>query len=181
MMTKPISGSLAFVAFSSMLFCGVGLFHQREVLSVGAPEQVEHQSDKVDSIAVDSRPLKLTPHQVVLSKTRKFNLYLPPGFEITVAAQGLKRARFMARSPDDRIFVTDMFNRTDNQKGAVYVLDAFDADSGKFNRVTTYLKNLRNPNSIAFYTDPQGNHWFYLALTDRLLRYRYGQGCFLVR
>ena len=82
----------------------------------------------------------------------------------------------MAKSPDGRIFVTDMFNRTDNQKGAVYILDGFNAGSGKFNKVTAYLTNLRNPNSIAFYTDQKGEHWLYLALTDRLVRYRYGQG-----
>jgi len=177
MKTKPTSGQLALVALGLMVFCGPILFHQREVLCAGAPERIEVQSDKGDSTAaVDSRPLKLTPHRVVLNKTRKFNLYLPPGFEITVAAQGLKRARFTAKSPDGRIFVTDMFNRTDNQKGAVYVLDGFDAANGKFSKVTSYLKNLRNPNSIAFYTDQKGDHWLYLALTDRLLRYRYVAG-----
>jgi glucose/arabinose dehydrogenase len=112
----------------------------------------------------------------VVSKTKKFNLYLPARFEITVAAKGLKRVRFMAKSPDGRIFVTDMFNRTDNQKGAVYILDAFDAGAGKFNKVTAYLTNLRNPNGIAFYTDQNGEHWLYLVLTDRLLRYRYRRG-----
>lgn len=112
----------------------------------------------------------------MLSKTKKFNLYLPNGFEITVAAQGLKRARFIAKSPDGRVFVTDMFNRTDNQKGAVYILDGFNAGIGKFNKVTAYLTTLRNPNSIAFYTDQNGEHWLYLALTDRLLRYRYVAG-----
>jgi glucose/arabinose dehydrogenase len=35
---------------------------------------------------------------------------------------------------------------------------------------------LRNPNSVAFHTDAQGRDWFYLALTDRLLRYRYASG-----
>jgi glucose/arabinose dehydrogenase len=42
--------------------------------------------------------------------------------------------------------------------------------------VTPYLTRLRNPNSIAFYTDRSGVDWFYLALTDRLLRYRYTAG-----
>src|SRR5207244_3847594 len=118
----------------------------------------------------------LAPHRVVLSKSKKFNLYLPPGFEITVAAQGFKRTRFMAKSPDGRIFITDMFNRTDNQKGAIYVLDDFDASAGKFNKVTAYLTNLRNPNSIAFYNDENRDDWFYVALTDRLLRFRYVSG-----
>ena len=131
-------------------------------------------SDGPDSI--DKRPVKLTPHNIVLSKTKKFDLYLPEDFEITIAARGLKRVRFLARSPDNRIFVTDMFNRTDNSRGAVYILDDFDAKSGKFARVTAYLTGLRNPNSIAFHTDARGSHWFYLALTDRLLRYKYTAG-----
>jgi glucose/arabinose dehydrogenase len=88
----------------------------------------------------------------------------------------LKRVRFMAKSPDDRIFVTDMFNLTDNKKGIVYILDQFDAASGSFKKVTSYMQGLRNPNSIAFYTDEAGVNWFYLALTDRLLRYRYTAG-----
>src|SRR5262249_45520053 len=82
----------------------------------------------------------------------------------------------LTKSPDNRIFVTDLFNRTDNQKGAVYILDGFDAAKGGFSKVTPYLTGLRNPNSIAFYTDRNGGHWFYLALTDRLLRYRYVAG-----
>jgi glucose/arabinose dehydrogenase len=120
--------------------------------------------------------LKLTPHRVALSGGRSFNLNLPEGYAVTVAAQGLKRARFMAASPDGRIFVTDMYNLADNKRGAVYVLDRFDPADGSFKRVTTYLAHLRNPNSVAFYTDRSGVVWFYLALTDRLLRYRYAAG-----
>ncbi len=165
MITKPIFGRLVPLALGVVVLCVSGLFNQSEVVFGGSLEPGQQQPAKVESTPADSRLLKLTPHQIVLSKTRKFNLNLPPGFEITVAAQGLKRARFMAKSPDNRIFVTDMFNRTDNQKGAVYVLDGLDAAGGKFNKVTTYLKGLRNPNSIAFYTDQNGDHWFYLALT----------------
>ena len=176
MVPKTTPLGLAAVPLCLVMFCGDALFHQISASSAESPDRVQQQPARVDSTPADSRLLKLTPHQIVFSKTRKFNLNLPPGFEITVAAQGLKRARFMAKSPDNRIFVTDMFNRTDNQKGAVYVLDGFDAAGGKFNKVTAYLKGLRNPNSIAFYTDQNGDHWFYLALTDRLLRYRYVSG-----
>src|SRR6476661_8456675 len=121
-------------------------------------------------------PLKLTPHPVSLSNGRSFVLNLPEGFEIRVAAQGLKRVRFLTKSPDGRIFVTDMHDRTDNRKGAVYILDGFDPETGRFQAVIPYLTGLRNPNSVAFYTDPQGRHWLYLALTDRLVRYAYQAG-----
>jgi glucose/arabinose dehydrogenase len=119
---------------------------------------------------------KLVAQRVSLAGDRSFELYLPDGFGISPAAQGLKRVRFMAKSPDGRIFVTDMYNLADNTKGVVYILDEFDLASRSFKKVTPYLKNLRNPNSIAFHKDERGIDWFYLALTDRLLRYRFVAG-----
>jgi glucose/arabinose dehydrogenase len=114
--------------------------------------------------------------RVSLIGGKSFDLNVPQGFGISVAAQGFKRARFMARSPDGRIFVTDMHSLADNKKGAVYILDEFDGASRSFKRVTPYLTGLRNPNSLAFYRDRGGVDWLYLALTDRLLRYRYAAG-----
>ncbi|HEV7747608.1 MAG TPA: hypothetical protein VGO56_21595 [Pyrinomonadaceae bacterium] len=122
------------------------------------------------------RGLKLIPQRVALANGKTFSLNLPEGFGVSVAVQGLKRVRFMAKSPDDRIFVTDMYNLTDNSKGVVYILEDFDAASESFKKVTPYLQGLRNPNSIAFYRDQNGDDWFYLALTDHLLRYKYIAG-----
>ena len=118
----------------------------------------------------------LTGHPISLANGKKFRLFLPPNFQIQVAAQGLKRVRFMAPSPDRQIFVTDMFDLTDNQKGTVYRLDRFDVKTGQFGKITPYLKNLRNPNSVAFYVEPSGKKWLYIALTDRLIRYPYQAG-----
>jgi glucose/arabinose dehydrogenase len=126
--------------------------------------------------ATRTRVLKLAPNHISLANGKSFDLNLPEGFGISVAAQGLKRVRFMAKSPDERIFVTDMYNLTDNTRGVVYILDEFDSASGSFKKVSTYLKGLRNPNSIAFYTDEKGVEWFYLALTDHLVRYKYTAG-----
>ena len=117
----------------------------------------------------------LIPQNVTVGK-RSFALNLPREFSISVAAQGLKRVRFMSKSPDGRIFVTDMYNLADNTKGVVYILDEFDPATKTFKKITPYLTGLRNPNSIAFYTDQTGTEWFYLALTDRLLRYKFTRG-----
>ena len=119
---------------------------------------------------------KLTPHHISLANGKSFDLNLPEGYEITVAAQGLKRVRFMALSPDNRLFVTDMYNKSDNQRGVVYILDQFDSKTRQFKKVTEYMTGLHNPNSVAFYRDQEGTDWFYLALTDRLVRYRYEAG-----
>jgi glucose/arabinose dehydrogenase len=120
--------------------------------------------------------LRLTPHRITLANGKSFTLGIPEGFEISVAAQGLHRLRFMAKSPDARIFVTDMHNLGDNNNGAVYALDGFDAETGTFASVTPYLRNLRNPNSLAFHADKDGNRWLYLALTDKLVRYAFHEG-----
>lgn len=129
-----------------------------------------------DGNTLDTKPLKLTPHKISLAGGKSLTLNLPSDFEIVIAAQGLKRPRFFAKSPDHRIFLTTMYNRADNRKGAIYILDEFDQKSGQFKKITPYLTNLRNPNSIAFYTDPTGLRWFYVALTDRLIRYPFTLG-----
>ncbi len=119
---------------------------------------------------------KLTPHPISLANGKSFELNLPDGYEISVAAEGLKRVRFMTLSPDNRLFVTDMYSLADNRRGVVYILDQFDRATRRFKKVTKYMSGLRNPNSVAFYTDRNGIDWFYLALTDRLVRYRYEAG-----
>jgi glucose/arabinose dehydrogenase len=126
-------------------------------------------------------PQQLTPHPIQLANGKTLVLNLPPNFTINVAAQGLKRVRFMAKSPDNRIFVTDMHDLTDNTFGKVYILEGWNQKTGKFTKITTYLDHLRNPNDLAFYTEPAQNgnpaqSWLYLPLTDRLLRYKYNAG-----
>lgn len=120
--------------------------------------------------------LKRTPHVVRLKGKSPFYLSLPADFAIAPAAEGLKRVRFIAKSPDGRIFVTTMHDLSDNSEGAIYILDGFNEQLGRFARVIPYLTNLHNPNSIAFFQDAQGQTWFYLALTDRLVRYKFVPG-----
>ena len=127
------------------------------------------------SIAVVSvfAQTKLVPKKISLKDGREFNLNLPADYEIMPAAEGLKRVRFFAVAPDGRIFVTDMFDMSDNRQGTVYVLDGWNSKKGKFGRIVPFMANLRNPNSIVFHTDKKGQDWFYLAETDKLTRYKY--------
>ena len=119
---------------------------------------------------------RLTPHKITLKSGKTFSLNLPADYEIIPAVEGLKRVRFFAKAPDGRIFVTDMYNLTDNTRGTVYILDAFDETTGKFGKVIPYLTNLKNPNSVQFYTDREGQDWLYLAETDKLTRRRFTKG-----
>jgi glucose/arabinose dehydrogenase len=125
------------------------------------------------SIASAIAQTPLVPQKISLRDGREFSLNLPANYEIIPAAEGLNRVRFFAVAPDGRIFVTDMLDMSDNRKGTVYILDSWNARKGKFGKVTPFMTNLRNPNSIAFHTDKNGQDWFYLAETDQLTRRKY--------
>lgn len=119
---------------------------------------------------------KLVPHKISLKSGKTFSLNLPAEYEIIPAVEGLKRVRFFAKAPDGRIFVTDMLNLSDNSKGTVYILDEWNEKTGKFAKVIPYLTNLRNPNSVQFYTDADGQDWLYLAETHQLTRRKFTRG-----
>lgn len=119
---------------------------------------------------------KLVPQRIMLKNGRTFTLNAPSDLEIIPAAEGLKRVRFFAKAPDGRIFVTDMYNLTDNKRGSIYILDGWNAATGKFGKVIRYLSGLHNPNSVQFYRDPAGQEWIYIAETGKLTRRRFTRG-----
>ena len=122
-----------------------------------------------------AQTLRLTPHKIALSN-RTITLNAPDDLDIIPAAEGLKRVRFFAKAPDGRLFVTDMYNLADNSRGVVWILDQWDARSGKFQRMIRYMTGLRNPNSVQFYRDANGQDWLYLAETDKLTRRKFTAG-----
>lgn len=124
--------------------------------------------------AASAAPLQTKTLKLADGRTMK--LSLPPGFTYSVVADGFKRPRFFARSPDDRIFLTSMYNLADNTRGAIYILDGFDPKTGRVARVTPWKTGLRNPNSVAFLKDAAGKQWIYVALTDVLMRFPYRTG-----
>ena len=119
---------------------------------------------------------KLVPNKISLKNGKSFSLNLASDYEIIPAMEGLKRVRFFAKAPDGRIFVTDMYNLADGTRGTVYILDGWDAKTGKFAKLIPYLTKLRNPNSVQFYRDASGQHWFYLAETHQLTRRKFTKG-----
>ena len=118
-----------------------------------------------------------TAHTLPYAPGKSITLSLPEKFDINVAASGLRRVRFFAQAPDGRIFVTGMHDLADNADGSIFILEGWDAHTYKFAHVIHYLDRLRNPNSIAFWTDPATKQsWIYVALTDKLVRYKYAAG-----
>ncbi len=120
---------------------------------------------------------QLTPHTLTYAAGAHITLNLPGDLDIEVAASGLHRVRFLTQAPDGRIFATGMWNLADNTQGSIFILDGWDAATHRFTRVTTYLGHLRNPNNLAFWTDPATHQtWLYLPLTDKLERFRFKAG-----
>ncbi len=119
---------------------------------------------------------RLQPKRVSLKNGNSFSLNVPTGFEIIPAAEGLKRVRFFARAPDGRLFVTDMYNLTDNKRGVIYILDGWDEPNGKFTKVIPYMSGLHNPNSVQFHRDATGQDWLYIAETEKLTRRKFKAG-----
>ena len=116
-------------------------------------------------------------HTLSYAPGKSITLSLPNELDINIAASGLHRVRFFAQAPDGRVFATGMYNLADNTQGCIYILDGWNAHTHTFTHITHYLDHLRNPNNLAFWTDPATHQsWLYLPLTDKLVRYKYAAG-----
>jgi glucose/arabinose dehydrogenase len=118
-------------------------------------------------------PLRAVP--VNLQGKPGFELQIPQGHDLSVAAQGLERPRFFAKAPDGRLFITDMHNRDDNRQGRVLILDNWSEQEHRFLNVVSFMEGLHNPNQIAFHT-ANGRHYLYVAETDKLSVFDYVPG-----
>ncbi|RYG41812.1 MAG: glucose/sorbosone dehydrogenase [Chitinophagaceae bacterium] len=112
----------------------------------------------------------MAPAKVILPKDT-FELLIPEGYKLNPAAIPGTRIRFLSRAPDGRLFVTDMYDLTDNNKGRILLLDKWNDLLHRFDTVIPYLKDLHNPNQVAFH-----NNYIYVAETHRLTRYPYNSG-----
>lgn len=110
-----------------------------------------------------------------LQKGIDLRLRLPAGYRISIACEDLDRPRFMCMSPDHRLFLTDMFDISDNREGKIYILEDWDSAARQFRTMHTYLDSLQNCNQVAFYNDG-GKEYIYTAETGKLSRYRYHPG-----
>lgn len=144
---------------------------KEEVVIPEAPKFRNIQNDKVDTSS-----LTLIPNDIQLQNGKSFTLNLPEGYAITPAAEGLKRVRFFAKAPDNRLFVTGMHNLTDNKKGKIFILDSFNLETKQFDKISEWKTALRNPNSVQFYQDTTGQDWIYYAVTDGVIRHKYEAG-----
>ena len=137
--------------------------------------EAPQSTDKETPALAHHEAIALRDVSLTLQRGTTLDLRIPNDVEMNVASEGMKRSRFMAESPDGRLFITDLIDMSDNSRGIVYVLSDFDATSHQFGKRAAYLTGQRNPNNVAFHTDSTGT-WIYIAETHRLVRYRYVAG-----
>ncbi len=128
------------------------------------------------TIIANGQPtIKLISKNIQLKSGLQFNLQIPEGYNICKAAEVEHRLRFLAKSPDGRLFATDMYNRGDNKLGRILIFENWNVTNHAFDKTTEYLTHLRNPNQVAFYS--VGNqHFLYTAETGFIKRYNYHFG-----
>lgn len=86
---------------------------------------------------------------------------LPADFSINTYAEKLKGPRFMALSPDNVVFVTEI------RSGQIIALPDINND-GITDKYLIKTHNLNNPHGIAFYKG-----WLYVGERHQVVRYRY--------
>lgn len=121
-------------------------------------------------------PINLVSQEVATESGELLSFSVAEPFKLAIVAEGLGKARFMTLSPDGRVFVPDLVDYKLSHQGKIFVLEDFNEKTRQFETINTYLSNLRGPNSVAFYTDKNGDGWIYIALTAHLIRYPYEAG-----
>ncbi len=127
------------------------------------------------STSFSQNDLRLTEQAITLKNGLSFKLKIPAGYKITVAREGLERPRFFAKSPDERLFITDMHDKSDNSKGKIFILENWNDSTKRFDTLITYMEGLRNPNQVEFYVKEK-QAYIFIAETHQLSYYPYNNG-----
>ena len=143
---------------------------------------IDIPSDSTEVVVHDSlndvtpTPITLVPRTIQFADGTEAMFEISEGMNIAIAAEGIGKARFMAMSSDNRLFVPDLVNYLLSPNGSITILENFNEDTKHFETKHTYLSNLQGVNDIEFYTDENGNEWLYVATTAQLTRYPYQAG-----
>jgi glucose/arabinose dehydrogenase len=100
----------------------------------------------------------------VVERPAGAELTVPPGFEVSIFAEGLRGARLMALAPNGDVFVTV------GRSGEVVVLRDSDGD-GVADRTERFATDLNRPFGITFH-----DGHLYVANNDAVVRFGYDSG-----
>jgi len=115
------------------------------------------QEQPPQQVTAKVNPMQVDPHEY-LSKIK-----LPPGFSISIFAEGVPNARQLALSPDGTLFVGS-FSFQEPRPDKVYAIRDENGDH-KADTVLTIASGLNSPNGVAFRDGA-----LYIAEINRILR-----------
>ena len=149
----------------------------QEVVKPIATEKITLQENPATpfELNTDDSPIELVTHPIKLKKGVNLGLSIPKKFNVSVAYEGLDRPRFLTVSPDNRYFITDMWNRSDNKRCKVYILEGWNETEHRFTSIKTFIEGLHNGNQVAFYKD-RGITYIYVSESGKITRYPYENG-----
>lgn len=93
----------------------------------------------------------------------------PSGFKVDLYSSGLHNPRLLRTAPNGDIFFAE------SSPGDVKVLRGLTKD-GKAEQTEVFASGLHQPFGIAFYPPGQDPKWVYVANTDSVVRFPYGNG-----
>src|ERR1700730_4484959 len=108
-----------------------------------------------------ARLLRTDNQPVVVPLPIYFQPQVPPGFNVSILADGFDQPRWLAVAPNGHVFLAD------SAAGKVIVLDSSPLPGGARSR-ETFADHLDLPFGIAFRDD-----YVYISNTNRVLRFRY--------
>jgi len=185
-MTKDITHLAAFAAIGGSLLVAISPLAQAPILAQGA-ELLQGRAAYTDWHA--DRPglrrhIKSTDLPAadlgashsngvrVIRRSASEKPVVPPGFEITLFAEGLDEPRLIRAAPNGDIFVAE------SGAGRVRVLRP--SDAGK-PRSEVYASGLTAPFGISFYPPGPNPEWVYVANTSSVVRFAYRNGDLVAR
>jgi glucose/arabinose dehydrogenase len=93
----------------------------------------------------------------------------PPGFKVTLYAEGLRNPRRMITAPNGDIFVAE------SRAGQLSVFRGLNAEGKPIER-KAFIRGLNRPYGLAFYPSGANPQWLYIGTTDAVVRIPYHAG-----
>ncbi len=147
---KMLTGRDAVVTSS-----GVNPGTQRKITVADLPKPFVTDSETLRNVIVP-RPAGVLPQA-------------PPGFSVTLFAEGLQEPRVIRVAPNGDIFIAE------TQAGQVRVFRGVTTD-GKAKENSVFATGFHEPYGIVFYPNGKNPQWIYVANTDSVVRYAYKSG-----
>jgi len=140
-----------------MCFCAIqAILLSSCTLRIGWPSRMSNATAPTEIPLIKTAQPVAAPNLV----PPEHPIALPPGFAISVFAQGLDNPRMMAVGPDGQLYVAE--------RGAGRIVRFPDLDGdGLADRIQIVAEELQAPSSLAFYRDGS----LYVAETTRILRF----------